>query len=83
MMDLKSVAGTASYMVIANIAIYLLCIALAWWALQEFRFDVLLKRPQSAPAKLLQILLAIAIGHLVASFFIQYLSLSISLNQLF
>jgi uncharacterized integral membrane protein (TIGR02327 family) len=83
MMGLKEGAGGVSYMAIANILIYLLCIALSWWGIQEFRFDVLLKRPQSAPAKMLQILLAIAIGDLVASFFIQYLSLSLGLNQLF
>ena len=49
MMDLPVATG-ASYSVMINIAIYLLCIALSWWALQEFRFDVLLKRPKSAPA---------------------------------
>ncbi len=71
------------YIAAVNIAIYLLCIALAWWALQEFRFDVLLKRPKSAPAKMLQILLSIALGHLVASFFMQYLSFSVGLNRIF
>ncbi|MBP1992609.1 DUF1146 family protein [Paenibacillus eucommiae] len=82
MMDLPVATG-ASYSVIINIAIYLLCIALSWWALQEFRFDVLLKRPKSAPAIMLQILLSIALGHLVASFFIQYLNFSVGLNQIF
>ncbi|MCD1260878.1 DUF1146 domain-containing protein [Paenibacillus athensensis] len=83
MTDLNLLGPSASLMAIANIAIYLLCIALAWWSLQEFRFDVLLKRPKSAPAKMLQILLSIALGHLVASFFIQYLGFSLGLHQMF
>jgi len=83
MTDLNLLGQSASLMAIANIAIYLLCIAVAWWALQEFRFDVLLKRPKSAPAKMLQILLSIALGHLVAGFFIQYLGFSLGLHQMF
>jgi uncharacterized integral membrane protein (TIGR02327 family) len=82
MTDLPALSA-APYLAIIYIVIYLLFIALAWWALQEFRFDVLLKRPKSGPAKLLQILLSIALGYLVASFFIQYLNFSIGLNQMF
>ncbi|TXK75088.1 DUF1146 domain-containing protein [Paenibacillus sp. N3.4] len=59
------------------------CIGLAWWALQAFRFDVLLKRPKAAQAIMLQILLSIALGHLVASFIIQYLGLSMGFGKMF
>jgi uncharacterized integral membrane protein (TIGR02327 family) len=82
MTDMSALSGTG-YLALLYILIYLLFIALAWWALQEFRFDLLLKRPRSAPAKMLQILLSIAIGYLVAGFFIQYLNLSVGLKQMF
>jgi uncharacterized integral membrane protein (TIGR02327 family) len=83
MTDLNALSRAVPYMAIINIGLYLLCIALSWWALQEFRFDVLLKRPKSPQAKLLQILLAIALGHLTASFLMQYLGLSVGLNGIF
>jgi uncharacterized integral membrane protein (TIGR02327 family) len=82
MTELPGLSGTAS-MAILYIGIYLLCIALSWWALQEFRFDLFLKKPRSPAAKLLQILLSIALGHLVASFFVQYLNLSMGLKLMF
>ncbi|MBD0384299.1 DUF1146 domain-containing protein [Paenibacillus sp. WST5] len=66
-----------------NIVVYILCIGLAWWALQSFRFDVLLKMPKGAQAIMLQILLSIALGNLVASFFIQYLGLSMGFSKMF
>ncbi|MFD0695516.1 DUF1146 family protein [Paenibacillus sp. GCM10027628] len=76
-------AKYASLMNVVDIAVYILCIGLAWWALQSFRFDVLLKRPKGAQAIMLQILLSIALGHLVASFFIQYLGLSMGFSKMF
>jgi uncharacterized integral membrane protein (TIGR02327 family) len=82
MTEVPGLSGAAS-MAIVYIVIYLLCIALSWWALQEFRFDLFLKKPRSAAAKLLQIFLSIALGHLVASFFVQYLNLSMGLKLMF
>jgi uncharacterized integral membrane protein (TIGR02327 family) len=73
----------AAWSAILYIGIYLIFIALSWWALQEFRFDLFLKKPRSGAAKLLQILLSIALGHLVASFFMQYLNLSLGLKMMF
>lgn len=83
MPELDSLTRVVPYLSIVNIVIYLLSIALSWWALQEFRFEVLLRRPKSPAAKVLQILLAIALGHLVASFFMQYLGLSVGLRGMF
>jgi uncharacterized integral membrane protein (TIGR02327 family) len=76
-------AKYASLMNMVDIVVYILCIGLSWWALQAFRFDVLLKRPKAAQAIMLQILLSIALGHLVASFFIQYLGLSMGFGKMF
>lgn len=82
MTDVSPFSGVA-YMSLIYIGIYLLFIVLSWWALQEFRIDLFLKRPRSTPAKLLQILLSIALGQLVASFFMQYLNLSVGLKLMF
>lgn len=79
----SDVAQYASMMNMMNIVVYIVCIGLAWWALQAFRFDILLKRPKGAQAIMLQILLSIGLGHLVASFFIQYLGLSMSFSKMF
>ncbi|WP_232697882.1 DUF1146 family protein [Brevibacillus daliensis] len=66
-----------------NITISIVCIGISWWALQSFRFDLFVKNPKGAQAKLLQILLAIVIGHGVSTFFFDYLGHSLLLNQLF
>ncbi|BFT68629.1 MULTISPECIES: DUF1146 family protein [Paenibacillus] len=76
-------AKYASVMNMVDIVVYILCIGLAWWALQAFRFDVLLKNPKGAQAIMLQILLSIGLGHLVASFFIQYLGFSMGFGKMF
>lgn len=83
MSDFNLVTSEVSFMVVINIAVYVLAVGLSWWALQEFRFDLFLKRPGSRRAKMLMIFLSLGLGHLVASFFLQYLSWSINLNQIF
>ncbi|MFB4213543.1 DUF1146 family protein [Shouchella sp. JSM 1781072] len=50
----------------------LLGLVIAWWALQSFRFDLFVKNPKSTQATLLKVLVAIALGHLIARFFIEY-----------
>lgn len=66
-----------------NIVVVILCIGLAWWGLQELRFDMLLRRPKGAAAKLLQIFLSIALGYQVARFVIEYFHWSSWLNEMF
>ena len=65
-----------------GILLSLLGITLAWWALQSFRFDLLVKEPQSPPAKMLMILLAVLLGHSFARFIMDYLSWAQLLSQL-
>jgi uncharacterized integral membrane protein (TIGR02327 family) len=67
---------------IMNITVVVLCIGLAWWGLQQFRFEVLLKQPKSAAAKLLQIFLSIALGYQVARFLIEYFHWSFWLQDM-
>jgi len=60
------------------LVVVVLCIVLAWWCLQEFRFDLFLKRPKSAQGKLLQVLLAVVFGYAIAKFFLDYLQWSVA-----
>ncbi|PWI58022.1 hypothetical protein BM613_06220 [Sulfoacidibacillus thermotolerans] len=47
---------------------------LAWYALGAVRWDVFLKNPESPPASLFRLLLAILIGTGIAGFVIQYVT---------
>lgn len=66
-----------------HIIVNLFFLVIVWWCLQAFRFDVFLREPDSPKAKLFTILVTIAIAHLVSSFFIDYLNVSLMLRYLF
>lgn len=66
-----------------NIAAVLVFIGVSWWALQELKLESFLKRPKSAQAKLLQILLSVALGYQVARFIIDYLEWSTWFSGMF
>ncbi|GEB31333.1 MULTISPECIES: DUF1146 family protein [Brevibacillus] len=68
---------------VLSIVLSIVFIALAWWALQSFRFEKILKHPAGAQAKLLQILLSIVIGYEVSRFFLDYLGWSMTFGNLF
>ncbi|EJL46561.1 putative membrane protein YwzB [Brevibacillus agri] len=68
---------------VLSIVMSIVFIALAWWALQSFRFEKIVKHPQGAQAKLLQILLSIVIGYEVSRFFLDYLGWSMTFGNLF
>ncbi|WP_062052061.1 DUF1146 family protein [Bacillus sp. JCM 19034] len=55
------------------IVINVFFIAVTWWALQSFRFDLFMKDPDGPRAKVLMIIVTIAIAHLVSQFFLDYL----------
>ncbi|TCZ76806.1 DUF1146 domain-containing protein [Paenibacillus albiflavus] len=66
-----------SYLPILKLVVYLIFIGLSWWGLQEFRFDVFMRRPKSLQSKVLQVLLSIALGYMVGNFFLDYIINSI------
>lgn len=68
---------------VINIFLSLVFIGLSFWALQSFRLELFLKNPRGAQAKVLQIFLAIAIGHLVSSFLTSYFGWTVLLKQFF
>ncbi|MED4600732.1 DUF1146 family protein [Paenibacillus validus] len=66
-----------------NIVLVLVLIGVSWWSLQELKLDSLFKRPRSMQAKLLQILLSVALGYQVAQFVIDYLAWSTWFSGIF
>ncbi|MCQ4088128.1 DUF1146 family protein [Saccharibacillus sp. JS10] len=61
---------------ILSMVLSLGCIFLSWWALQNLKLDVIIRHPQSPQGKMLHVLLAIVLGHFVASFMLDYIGWS-------
>lgn len=74
--------SSAAVFGLIGIVVTILCISLAWWALQSFRFDVLVRNPKGAQARMLQLLAAIVIGHAAARFILDYFQWSSLLKWL-
>lgn len=66
-----------------DLFIHLIILILTWWAIQSIKWDLWLRNPTSIRAKILMILISIAISYPVASFFINYLSWSVQLPQIY
>lgn len=48
------------------------CIALAWILLQEVKWDAFVRNPRSPRARMIQVVLAVIVGHLMSRFFLDY-----------
>lgn len=68
---------------IFGILLTLVCIWLSWRALGALRLDPFLKDPKSGQARLLLVLVSVALGHLIADFVLDYLSWSTQIRLLF
>ncbi|MFS0654093.1 DUF1146 family protein [Bacillus sp. 179-C3.3 HS] len=68
---------------IVSIMIHLFFIAITWWALLAVNIDPLIKKGKVVQARLLMILLTIAIGSAVSNFFIDYLHFSKQIPYMF
>lgn len=68
---------------ILGIIIHLVFFAITWWALQALNFDKFLRANKVFQARLLYIMLTIALGSLVSNFFLDYLSWSTNLSYFF
>ncbi|KKB74271.1 MULTISPECIES: DUF1146 family protein [Bacillus] len=66
-----------------SIFVHLFFIALTWWALLAVNIDPLIRKGKILQARLLMILLTIAIGSTVSNFFLDYLYYSKQLQNLF
>jgi uncharacterized integral membrane protein (TIGR02327 family) len=58
---------------IINMLVHLVFIAISFWALQALNFDKFLRASRIFQARLLFILMSIALGSLVGNFFLNYL----------
>ncbi|TGA99772.1 DUF1146 domain-containing protein [Sporolactobacillus shoreae] len=66
-----------------SIFVHLLVLVLTWWALQSLKFDLLFRHPKTLQARILYILLAVAISYPVAQFFLDYVNWSLMLPQIY
>lgn len=65
-----------------HIVVNVFFLAITWWALQSFRFDLFVREPEGPKAKVLMIFVTIAIAHLVSQFFLDYLNSSLMLRYI-
>lgn len=68
---------------VLGIVSHLFFFAVTWWALQALNFEKLLRANKVVQARMLYILLTVAIGSLVSNFFLDYLSWSSNMPFLF
>jgi uncharacterized integral membrane protein (TIGR02327 family) len=66
-----------------SILSHLVFIAVSWWALQSINFEKVLRKNRVAQARLLYVLLSIAIGSIISNFFLDYLFWSKQIPLLF
>lgn len=68
---------------IVSIVIHLFFIAITWWALLGVNIDPLIKKGKIVQARLLMMLITIAIASAVSNFFIDYLNFSKQIPYMF
>ncbi|MDO7906528.1 DUF1146 family protein [Paenibacillus sp. JX-17] len=66
-----------------SMIVSLICIALAWWALQGLKLDLWIRHAKSAQGRMLHLFLAIILGHFVAKFLLEYITWSQMLKLMF
>jgi uncharacterized integral membrane protein (TIGR02327 family) len=64
--------GSLAWDGLFSIFVTLGCIVLAWLLMQEVRWDRILRQPHSTKAKLLQLVVSVVLGHLLAKFILDY-----------
>lgn len=61
---------------VLSLAIYVIAIYVAWWALVPVKWDKLLNQVRSPQAAVLRVLIAVVFGSLIAQFFLEYIRLA-------
>lgn len=79
-MDLYTQTGQLA---LFNLAAYIFFIGITFYAIQAFRFEQLFKKGKTFQIQLIYILFSIAIGSLVANFFISFSGWSQQLPYIF
>lgn len=80
MMEGANIFGIYS---LINTCLSLICIVVCWWVLSGVHVEKMFRTNQVVRARALLIILSIVLGHLLASFFIDYLEWSRSIGRLF
>ncbi|ALS26052.1 DUF1146 domain-containing protein [Paenibacillus cisolokensis] len=71
-MDIDRIHTLTGMTGLLSIVVVLFSIVLAWTVLQELKLDVFMRRPKGPKARILQVMLAIVLGHAFASFILDY-----------
>ncbi|MFC5403595.1 DUF1146 domain-containing protein [Cohnella soli] len=71
-MDDTGVFEAAGLNGLFSIFVTLGCVLVAWIILQEVNFDKIVRQPRGPKARVLQLLLAVALGRAVAGFILDY-----------
>ncbi|GAK05698.1 hypothetical protein JCM19037_4224 [Geomicrobium sp. JCM 19037] len=66
-----------------HITFNLFVLVIVWWSLQALKLDRIIQHPKSGRGMMLFILIAVAITHLVSTFFLEYLNQALMLRYLF
>lgn len=67
---------------VLSLAIYVIAIYVAWWALVPVKWDKLLNQVRSPQAAVLRVLVAVVFGSLIAQFFLEYIRLAQELGPI-
>ena len=59
-----------------SLAIYIIAIYVAWWALLPVKWDKVLNQVRSPQAAVVRVLVAVVFGSLIAQFFLEYIRLA-------
>lgn len=59
-----------------SLAIYIIAIYVAWWALLPVKWDKVLNQVRSPQAAVLRVHVAVVFGSLIAQFFLEYIRLA-------
>lgn len=79
----NTVSGAVGVSGLVSIVVSLVCISLAWWALQNLKLDLVIRNPRGAQGRLLHLLLAVVLGHFVADFLNDYIIWSQMIRYMF
>lgn len=82
-MDSSGVLASVGLNGLFSIFVSLGCITLAWFVLHELNFDKIVRHPRTPRARLLQLLVAIGLGHSLAQFVLNYWSWAGTVKWLF
>ncbi|MFC0187013.1 DUF1146 family protein [Fictibacillus aquaticus] len=66
-----------------HIIVNIMFLVIAWWSMQAFHIDKFVRKGKVMQARVLFILLTVALANLASDFFLKYLNYSTNLQYLF